>query len=301
MAQSPSLSVVINTKNSEKFLLEALTSAQFADELIVVDMQSSDKTKKIASTFTKKIYDFDDVGYVEPARNYALQKATSDWVFVLDADEEISSSLQEKIKELISLQAFDAYYIPRLNEVFGHEMQRTGWWPDYQLRLFKRGVVVWKDTIHSVPTISGSSDYLSAAPQHAILHHNYQNISQFVERMNRYTSITADALPPTNTTPTAVIRAFKEEFFRRLFYHKGISEGVHGVSLSYLQGMYEVLVVLKQWERAGHTQTTADEAETLAALREFQKELYFWISTTRSQSGNFLQKFLAKLARKVLG
>lgn len=294
------LSAVINTKNSSEFLDAALKSVSFADEIIVVDMHSSDDTQKIAKKYTKNVFVSDDVGYVEPARNFAISKATSDWLLILDADEEVTAGLQNKIKAILASPEFDAYYIPRSNEVFGYEMRKTGWWPDHQLRLFKKGIVTWSDEIHSVPTVAGTSDYLPAEPEISLTHHNYQTVSQFVERMNRYTSIEAEKFAESSTTDTTVlIQVFKEELFRRLFYFQGIREGMHGVSLSFLQSMYELLVVLKVWEKKKFPQQQVSDAQTLKALKMFQRELIYWTLTYEIQSKMGLGKIVPQIKRKI--
>jgi len=299
MQNTPSLSVVVNTMNSEKFLELALASAAFADEIIIVDMHSTDATQKIAKKFTNKIFMFEDIGYVEPARNFAIEKATSDWILILDADEEISNGLQLKIKDILTEPTFDAYYIPRSNEVFGYEMRKTGWWPDHQLRLFKKGVVTWSDKIHSVPTVAGTSEYLQAMPEIAIKHHNYQSVSQFVDRMNRYTDIEANNDSDVPMTTAMVITSFRDELLRRLFSHDGIQEGMHGVGLSFLQSFYQVLVILKKWEQRGFKQHSATEKETLTALKEFQRSLVYWTYAYEIEHGSPIQKVIARIKRKI--
>ena len=189
-----SLSVVINTKdaltgNDEHKFADTLKSIAFADEIIVVDMNSSDRTVEIAKKFTDKIYTFRDVGFVEPARNFAIRKASKEWVLIIDADEILPGTLKDRILQLTQGDATaDVYYLPRKNLVFGTWFHSAGWWPDYQLRLFKKGAVVWSDKIHSVPKTKGNTDKLAPREDYAILHYNYQTVEQFIERLNRYTS-----------------------------------------------------------------------------------------------------------------
>ncbi|MCB9800826.1 MAG: glycosyltransferase family 2 protein [Pseudomonadales bacterium] len=296
--QQPLLSVVINTKNSEAFLDKALKSVTFADEIVVVDMHSTDTTQKIAKSATNHFYTFDDVGYVEPARNFAISKASGNWILILDADEEVPERLQQRILQLVADPSADAYFIPRSNEVFGKELRKTGWWPDHQLRLFKAGTVTWDDQIHSVPKVTGKVEYLPSDESVAILHHNYQHISQFVERMNNYTSIEANNVGEASTTPTEVFGAFKDEFFRRLFKNEGLSEGMHGVSLSFLQSFYQILVVLKIWEKQGFKEEALTERATLSALREFDKELRYWMLTYKIRKSSGLIRLFARMRRK---
>src|SRR5688500_1083795 len=102
------LSVVINTKNSERTLKAALDSVQFATEIIVMDMHSKDDTTKIAEKAKAKVFTHPDVGYVEPARNAAIAKATHDWVFILDADEVVPEKLAKVLGEIVSASAADS-------------------------------------------------------------------------------------------------------------------------------------------------------------------------------------------------
>lgn len=299
MSPSPTVSVVVNTKNSELYLDKALQSVSFATEIIVVDMQSSDGTREIAKKYTKNVFDFKDVGYVEPARNFALSKAKSEWVLVLDSDEEVTESLQKKILATLASPSADAYYIPRRNEVFGHVMEKTGWWPDYQMRLFKRGTIEWSDEIHSVPKIRGKVESFPPEPQAALLHHNYQHVDQFVERMNRYTDVQSRYIRSDSQAPAQIIEAFKDELLRRLFQHKGIDEGMHGVGLSFLQSFYSVLLVLKKWEEQGFEETEADQEETIQALESFQHDISYWIDEYRAQRSPFLTRFIIKVRRKI--
>lgn len=297
------LSVVINTKNADQLAphhrFEAtLNSVKFADEIIVVDMQSSDDTVKIASKHTDKIYNFGDVGYVEPARNFAIGKASCDWILIVDADEEIPRSLAEKIENLIKGDATaDAYKLPRKNIVFGAWYQFAGWWPDYQLRLFKKGSVKWSDKIHSVPQVKGVVDELAPADDLAIIHHNYQSLDQFLDRLNRYTSIEAKNRENRNISPTQVVSAFEAELLSRLFKHNGISGGMHGISLSFLQSFYEIVVVLKQWELDGFKEKKQTKG-TVRALNQLSKNLNYWLDDYEITKTNGFRKLLLKLRRR---
>src|SRR5690606_14218835 len=125
-----------------------LKSVRFADEVVIVDMQSTDATLAIAQEVTDRIISVKDVGYVEPARNTALSKATGDWILLVDADEEVPETLRDYLFERMEQpDSAEAYYLPRKNIVFGTWYHYAGWWPDYQLRFFKRGTVTWPTKI----------------------------------------------------------------------------------------------------------------------------------------------------------
>src|SRR3989344_3049492 len=114
----PKISAVINTWNEEKNLAECLDTLDFADEIIVVDMASTDDTKKIAKQYTDKVYDHPYVGYVEPARNFALSKASGNWALIVDAGERITTTLAGKLVDIANNDEADFVRVPRKNLVF---------------------------------------------------------------------------------------------------------------------------------------------------------------------------------------
>lgn len=294
-----SLSVVINTKNMAGFLRNALESIKdLADEIVIVDMSSSDDTVKVASEYTDKIFQYGkDLLFADPARNFALGKASGDWIFVIDADEEVGVALKSLIKLISSGHAKqdmdgDCYFIPRRNIIFGKKMQKTGWWPDYQMRLFKKGHAEWTDKVHTAPITQGKVIHLPPQDEFAIIHHNYQNVSQFIERLNRYTTVQSDDKKVANPE---VIKAFGDEFFRRFFAQGGVEEGTHGLSLSFLQAMYEAVVVLKEWEKGGFSE---GNCEALPQLQLFHRQLGYWLADWHVQHSQGIPRLIWQLRRK---
>lgn len=300
---SSGISVVINTKNACQLVphhrFEAtLASVTFADELIIVDMQSTDDTVKISKKYTDKVFSFEDVGFVEPARNFAVSKASKAWVLIVDADEEIPPSLATKLQALAAGDAtVDAYQIPRKNMVFGTWYHFAGWWPDHQLRFFKNGTISWSDKIHSVPEVKGKTDALAEREDLAIIHHNYQSISQFLERLDRYTTHEARQRVTKHTGPVQVVQVFEAELLSRLFKHEGIRGGMHGTSLSFLQSFYEVIVVLKQWEKAGFPEKYQQKS-TVKALQQLTHNLQYWLDDYQIQGASGWKRSLLKIQRR---
>jgi glycosyltransferase involved in cell wall biosynthesis len=275
------LSVVINTKNAGAMLDKALKSVAWADQIVVMDMHSTDDTKDIAQKHDVSFYTHPDVGYVEPARNAAIAKAKGEWVLILDADEEVPKALANTIKALVAGDATaEAYYLPRQNIIFNQWYQHAGWWPDYQLRLFKKGVVEWSDKIHQAPKIIGAHDYIAATEDHAIVHHHYQTVEQFIDRLNRYTSheVSSRAKTAEPISSQMVLEAFSNELMSRMFQHRGIDGGLHGVSLSLLQSMYEVVVSLKQWQQTKFVPQPVAQEQAIKAFRRWQSDLNYWIA-----------------------
>jgi (heptosyl)LPS beta-1,4-glucosyltransferase len=294
------LSVVVNTLNEEKNLARCLTSVKdLADEIVVVDMHSSDDTVKIAKKFGAKVYNHKKAGYVEPARNYAMGKASGEWIFILDADEEASVGLKKKIKELISKPDASYYRIPRKNIVFGKWMEHSRWWPDYNIRLFKKGSVSWSEIIHSVPTTIGEGADLEAKEDFAIIHHNYQSISQYIDRLNRYSDKQAEALLKEKKYKFAwqdLIRKPVNEFVSRFFAGEGYKDGVHGLALATLQAFSELSVYLKVWEKKKFKQADISIYKINKEITEVQKDINYWKANSEVNEGAGM---MAQIKRKL--
>jgi glycosyltransferase involved in cell wall biosynthesis len=298
------LTVVINTKNSAQTLERTLESVKFADEIVVVDMHSGDDTVKVAQKYTDKIFEFDDVGYVEPARNFAINKATHEWILLVDADEEIPQKLRKLIESMCAAEDQsslpDCVYIPRKNIIFNKWIRRTGWWPDMVLRFFRKGHLEWSDELHAVPVTKGQVKELPHDEDLAIIHHNYQTVEQFITRLNRYTTIQAEEKNSQTISTAAIVHQFSDELLRRLFAQKGIDEGMHGVGLSFLQTFSETVRTLKVWENQGFGETDRDQLKTIAAFRQFQRELNYWIADWHTHHTTGLVKVYWRLRRKLL-
>jgi len=272
------LSVVINTSNSASTLARTLESVKFADEIVIVDAHSTDETVKIAKQYTKRIYFFEGPNYVEPYRNFALGKAKHPWILVVDADEVIANELQQIILETIAEPQAEAYFLPRKNFIFGNWITKASWWPDYQLRLFKNGAVRWQAEIHSIPQVEGQTAHLPAEEKYAIVHYNYTDVAQFIDRLNNYTTIQAQERTKRSSlgdfSAEQLFGAFANEFASRALVHDGVADGLHGVSLSLLQAFSELVVYLKQWEAVGFTPTSQEDLGEI--LQQMQQIWRYW-------------------------
>ena len=273
------LSVVIHTKNAAGTIERALRSVTFADEVVIIDMHSTDDTVKLAKRYTKRIYFHDDVGYADPARNFGLKKASFDWILVLDADEAVSSALRAVIKETLVSPKADVYFVPRKNLVFGQWILKTGWWPDYQPRLFRKEAVSWQLGVHRLPDIKGTVEYFPAEERYSLTHYNYTSVAQFIERLNTYTSLQAKerlaSSPQETFSVHELLEIFGGEFAKRSLTMDGIEDGLHGLSLSLLQAMYESVIYLKQWEEKGFSPVGSGDFGAVL-IRVQQVWRYWW-------------------------
>jgi (heptosyl)LPS beta-1,4-glucosyltransferase len=287
------ISVIIHTKNSQSIIERAIRSVSFATDVIVIDMESSDNTKTVAKRLGAAIYSHPDSGYVEPARNFGISKATQEWVLILDADEEIPATLAEKIAKLITLPV-DMWKLPRKNLFFGLWPKHAAWWPDYVVRLFRHGHVTWTPEIHSEPKLSGVVDSVEAKEEWAIIHHNYSNVTEYVNRLNHYTSI---ASKEDRHKDQLSIDAFFNDFFRKFFYLKSYKDGVAGLQLSMLQAMYEASLAIKVWEKRGK-KNSAFSIDRM--MKKITRDLAYWRADYHVQNEkNNLHKFYWRIRRKL--
>jgi glycosyltransferase involved in cell wall biosynthesis len=244
------ITVIIHTLNEEKNLVNCLESVKWADDIVLIDNYSEDKTVEIAKRYTDKIFYYERMGYIEPARKFAVEQALNEWVLVVDADEMVPMKMKQKLESIVSDDLGDVVSIPHNNYFFGSKMERTGWGPlqDTHYRFYKKSFVKLSDKIHSNPGILESARIVSIEdPDEGFVHFNYFDVEQFVDKMNRYTSIEAEGLfdvgDDLNTRQLA-LRVF-DEFKLRYISFKGYKEGFRGLSMSLMMAAYRLTVLMK--------------------------------------------------------
>lgn len=300
------ISVVINTLNEEKNLRRCLESVSWADEIVIVDMHSEDDTVTIAKKYTKRIYSHERTGYVEPARNYAISKATGDWILLIDADEEVSTILAERLQKIASTPSDIAYVaIPRKNIIFGQWIKHTGWWPDHLIRFFKKGSVTWKETIHSVPETTGQGLLLEEKDE-AIIHYNYDSVKLFLQKtVLSYAPAEAENLLKKGYVfrHIDIIRFPFQEFLSRYFAREGYKDGFHGLMLSLLMSFYHLVVFAYLWEAQKFSQpvnASMFQKELGTELHKVKKEFIYWKNTVKlEEQKNLFGKLWIKWKRKI--
>ena len=293
------ISAVINTLNSEKDLETCLSSVSFVDEILVVDMHSADATVSIAKRFGARVEQIDQELPVELVRNKSVALAKHDWVLLLDPDEIVAEGLQAKITSLSShdWNACSAFRLPRKNLIFDHWMQHSGWWPDYQVRLFKKSAVRWSGKIHEQPTVSGKVQDFSANPDIAISHSNYNSFTEYFEKFQRYTDSEAMSLVETSVSADTILTTFFEEFFRRYYAQLGWKDGLHGTSLTFLQSFYQITVQLKMWEKTGfNKQTTAISS---GVIWKILSDWRYWEADRQMRLNTGFSRFYWRLRKKL--
>ena len=237
----PTLSVILITRNEEANLADCLASLEgIAQQIVVVDTNSSDRTLEIAKSYGAAIAQPPDWPGFGPQKNRALDLATGEWVLSLDADERLTPALKSEIVTAIHHSAHvDCFAIPRLSWYCGRFIRHSGWNPDYVDRLFKRGSARFSDDlVHERLIPSGQVAKL----ENPMLHYSFMDYSQVLQKIDRYSTASAEqafAQGKTSTPLKAVLHG-AWSFFRTYFLRAGFLDGPQGFTLamSNAQGTY---------------------------------------------------------------
>ncbi len=241
------LSVTLITWNEEGRLRETLEGVAWAREIVVVDSGSSDKTVEIAREFTDKVLFHPWAGYAQQ-KNFALAQATSPWILSLDADEIVSPELQAEIQRVLAHDGpEDGYFVPRKNLFLGRWIRHGRLYPDFQLRLFRRGRGVFRPTkVHEAVEVDGRVGTLQAP----LIHQSYRSVDDFVARADRYSTLAAEEALEQGRTGLLRNCGLRPlgRFASMYFLHRGFLDGRHGLLLALLYSYYVFLREAKLWE-----------------------------------------------------
>jgi glycosyltransferase involved in cell wall biosynthesis len=245
------LSATIITRNEEAQIGDCLESVRWADEIIVVDTESTDRTVEMCHKYTPHVYNRPWAGYAG-AKNAALELATGAWILSLDADERVSDGLRGEIMALLRqprATLATGYAIPRRNFLWGRWLHYGGLYPDYQVRLFERGKGRFKPRrVHESVAVDGRVERL----RHAIDHHSYQGISDIMRRLDHYTDLAALDVRDRGQSfrRTALIMRPIGRFLRNYVLKQGFRDGIPGLIMA-VSYAYSVFVrEAKLWELA---------------------------------------------------
>jgi glycosyltransferase involved in cell wall biosynthesis len=241
------LSVTIITKNEEKNIERCLKSVQWASEIIVVDSFSSDSTVEYCRQLNATVIQREWEGYSKQ-KEFALLQAKNEWILSLDADEEVPEELAVEIQSIILRENETVgYEIPRKSFFLGKWMKHGGWYPGYQLRLFKKSKIEMNHRpVHEGFVAHGSVGRLACS----INHYTYHSIHQYLEKMNDYTSL--DVINKIGNGRTIYWYHFLlnplATFLRMYISLSGWKDGFLGFLLAYYSSLYTLLVFTKSWE-----------------------------------------------------
>lgn len=249
MKNKISISIVVIARNEADMIRDCLRSIQWADEVIVIDTGSNDKTPEIAQEIGAKVtklvfqsYDF--AGW----RNRGLGESSGKWIFYLDADERVTPLLKKEILEATKINKFSAYAFPRHNFYFGKEMHYGGAWPDYVIRLFrKQDLKKWQGNLHEQPIFQGQLGKFSQP----ILHFTHQDLTSMLEKTINWTKIESALLFEANHPPVVwwrIIRMMLTKFWERVIKQESWRDGLEGWLNSIFEVFNTFIIYVRLWE-----------------------------------------------------
>ena len=241
------LTVTVITRDEEANLGAALESVRWADEIVVVDSESTDATVEVARRYTDKVIVRSWPGYIAQ-KNFAAEQASHDWILSLDADERVSSELAAEIRQLLNGAADAAgYRLPRVTYHLGRWIRSTDWYPDYQLRLYDRRRSRWAGRyVHESVQAEGAVGRLRGELQH----YAYRDIAHHLQTMDRYTTLAARQMYEDGRRATwiDVLVSPRLTFFRNYILRGGFRDGMAGLVISVMNSDYVGLKFAKLWE-----------------------------------------------------
>ena len=251
--KKPVISAVILARNEERNIRFCLETLAWCDEIVLMDMQSSDRTVEIAREYTGRIFSHEVVTAFDIAKKTAVEQALGEWILLIDADEMVTPDLAGKLREMAREGTADVIEIPFQHYIMGECIRHTGWGYTPLPRFFRVGSIRFEKTIHGYMQVAADARVrrLDPADGNCIRHFNYTDSRHFVEKLNRYTSVEAGHLHEQHMTfsyCTMIVAALRE-FHGRYVKGKGYKDGVRGFALSVMMTFYRMLTYIKLWER----------------------------------------------------
>lgn len=244
------LSAIVITKNAGVKIIDCLESLKFADEVIVVDSGSTDKTKELAVKSGAKFFEVENMGYSH-SRDTGAQKAKGDWLLYVDADERATDILSEIIlREINALthQRINSFRIYRKNIILGRWLRHGGWWPDPVHRLIKKSALKgWRGELHEYPAVDGEIGLITEP----IVHLSKDSISEMVKNSRQFAPIEADLKFKAGHPPVKIyhfILAMWREFWTRGILKAGWLDGVVGIIEIFYQMFHQFMVYSILWQ-----------------------------------------------------
>ena len=247
------LSVAIATFNEERNIKSCLESIHnWVDEIIIIDGSSTDNTVEIAKKFKTAVYIFDNPSIFHLNKQRAIDACTGEWILQLDADEVVTEELKKEIIEVINREQINGFWIPRKNFFLGKFLKKGGQYPDYTLRLYRRGKGRLPcKSVHEQAVVEGRTEYL----KNPLLHYPHPDFSDYLKHFNRYTDIFADELQENKVETGWKSLVFYmlmrpiHWFILSFVRHKGFMDGFAGFVFSLFSSLRFPVAYLKYWDK----------------------------------------------------
>lgn len=236
LPNKPEITAVILTYNEAAHVQACIESLRWADRVVVFDSFSQDETVALAQAAGAETAQSVFQNYAQQ-RNAALAHVQTDWVFFVDADERGTPELAAEIRRVAVERPEMGWYVPRHNYLFGKLTLGAGWFPDYQLRLFRHGRVHYERPVHELAVVDGSIGHL----ENPLIHYNYRDLAHFRAKQQAYTDYDAAILRQNGVRPKPqnyILQPWRQFWWRFVTLH-GARDGLHGLRLSLYMGYYE--------------------------------------------------------------
>ncbi len=257
----PKLTVTVITRNEAANVEAALASVAWADEIVVVDSESTDGTAAIARRQGTRVEVRPWPGY-SAQKNFAASIASHDWILSLDADERVTAALAAEIQALLrSEPPHRGYRVPRISHYLGRWIRGTDWYPDYQLRLYDRRAGEWNGRrVHESVALKGGPGRLANDLQH----YPYRDISHHLATIDRYTTLAAEQMHADGRSPSiaGILLHPPFAFLRNYVLRGGFRNGSAGLIVSILNSYYVFLKLAKAWERGSRAERRGPDASS---------------------------------------
>jgi glycosyltransferase involved in cell wall biosynthesis len=249
IADAPArISAIVVCFNEEDRIEDCLKSLRWCDEIVVIDSFSTDRTAEICRSYTDRFIQRQWTGYREQ-KAFAHSQASMDWVLLVDSDERVPPELRDEIRAALAKDrgVYAGYAVPRLVNYLGRWWWRGGWYPDYDVRLFRRERAAWGGSEpHEKILVDGKVRRL----KQCLHHYSYRDIEDHIERINRFTSIASRELKKEGgrwRLSDALLRP-AARFFRSYILKRGFTEGFAGFYVAVTAAVYVFLKYAKLWE-----------------------------------------------------
>ncbi len=244
------LSCILVERNEEANIGACLKTVSWADEIVIVDQSSTDKTVEIAHKFTDKVFVTSHKGFAEPDIPFAVSRASYDWILYIEPDQRITAELKAEILSILyNDPPYTSYYIPTKNLLLGKWIRGSGWYPCYVLRLFRKGRVLFSNTMHELMRPVSRSGYLKSP----LIHYTYMSIEQYVTKLNRFSTVIArqsDERGKRAIFFNFILYCFIKPpayFIKKFILQRGFIDGFEGFLIAFFTFLLPTIVYTKLW------------------------------------------------------
>ena len=243
------ISVIIITLNEEENIRGCLESVKWADDIVILDSESTDKTVEICREYTDRVYIEKAWHGFGKQKNLCIEKAKGPWILNIDADERVTPELGKEIVEILSgrQRSCNGFNMPRKSFFLGKWIRYCGWYPDYNLRLFRKNKGLFSESlVHESVKIQGKAEFL----RNPLEHYTYKSIDDYLCRMNKYARLAAEEMSRNGKSVNYFDLLSRPliTFLKMFLLRRGFLEGYRGLILSYLYASYTLSKYSKLWE-----------------------------------------------------